>query len=441
MPVVISARGLSKRYRIGRRTEDTLRDALAAWARSVGSGSLVRRGPEISALTDASFDIHRGEAVGLIGRNGAGKSTLLKVLSRVTQPTSGTATLHGRVASLLEVGTGFHTELTGRENIFLSGAILGLPKAETAARFDEIVDFAGVEAFIDTPVKRYSSGMFVRLGFAVAAYLEADILLVDEVLAVGDFAFQRKCLGRMRNAASEGRTVVFVSHSMPAIRTLCDRALLLEDGRIVADGPVDQVVRRYLDAGSGSEGLISEETPRLTGTGEALIRRVRLVDATREPIGQVFFGQRFRVQILLRANRPIDDLAAEVGFSTPDGIRVATLTSLDRGADPISVGKGWWELEVEVNLTFQPGEYSLDVALHHWVESKLTIDWVERAVSFPALDVPESGQDHYVHFATSYRLTNVRGYVRAEGRWDEPRPGSPPEAEPSATIRASRSPQ
>jgi lipopolysaccharide transport system ATP-binding protein len=243
----ITVEGVSKRYRLGtaRGEYATLRDAIARPFRR-------RREPEVLARTtlwalrDVSFAVENGETVGFIGRNGAGKSTLLKVLSRITRPTEGRATIHGRVGSLLEVGTGFHAELTGRENIYLNGAILGLRRHEIDRRFDEIVAFSEVEEFLDTPVKRYSSGMTVRLAFAVAAHLEPEILLVDEVLAVGDIAFQRKCLGKMTEVASEGRTVLFVSHNMAVIQALCKRGLLLDGGIVRADGPVDDVVRQYL---------------------------------------------------------------------------------------------------------------------------------------------------------------------------------------------------
>ena len=251
----IEATGIGKKYRIGRRLDaqaglrETLSAAGSALARKIarrGVGSDAGDPPaEIWALRDVSFSMERGEALGVIGRNGAGKSTLFKVLARITDPTEGRARVRGRVASLLEVGTGFQGDLTGRENVYLNGAILGMKRAEIAARFDEIVAFAEVEKFIDTPVKRYSSGMYMRLAFAVAAHLEPEILIVDEVLAVGDAAFQAKCLARMRSLPDSGRTVLFVSHNMAAIRQLCERSLLLEQGRIVFDGPTEEAIDRY----------------------------------------------------------------------------------------------------------------------------------------------------------------------------------------------------
>jgi lipopolysaccharide transport system ATP-binding protein len=255
---VIAVGDLGKRYRTGITQGAfryrSMREDISSLTRRVASKQRGRTAEErfVWALRDVAFEVNRGEAVGLIGRNGSGKSTLLKVLSRITPPTEGTVRYLGRVGSLLEVGTGFHPELTGRENILLSGAILGMPKAEIVRRFDEIVEFADIPKFLDTPVKRYSSGMMVRLGFSVAAHLEPDILLVDEVLAVGDAEFQKKCLGRMDDLGSSGRTVIFVSHSMPTILRLCPRAILLDKGRVVKDGPAHQVVRTYLESGLGT---------------------------------------------------------------------------------------------------------------------------------------------------------------------------------------------
>lgn len=243
MSIAIRAEGLGKRYRLGQRPRyRTLRDTVAGW---FGGGGPAPETAHLWALRDATFEVAQGEVIGLVGRNGAGKSTLLKVLARVTAPTEGTAEVHGRLGSLLEVGTGFHPELTGRENVYLSGSILGMRRAEIAQRFDEIVAFSEVEAFLDTPVKHYSSGMQLRLGFAVAAHLAADVLLVDELLAVGDAAFQRKCLGKMRSVAENGRTVVFVSHNLGAVRRLCGRALWLAGGKIELAGDVESVLKAY----------------------------------------------------------------------------------------------------------------------------------------------------------------------------------------------------
>jgi lipopolysaccharide transport system ATP-binding protein len=288
--VAIRCEGIAKQYRIGERERyralrDVITDAVTAPFRRVRSGPQdssngngSNEETKVWALKDVSFEIKRGEVAGIIGRNGAGKSTLLKILSRITEPTRGSADIWGRVGSLLEVGTGFHPELTGRDNIFLNGAILGMRKTEIARKFDEIVAFAEVEKFIDTPVKRYSSGMYLRLAFAVAAHLQTEILIVDEVLAVGDAQFQKKCLGKMHDVSEGGRTVLFVSHNMTAVQSLCRRALMMNKGKLVADGPVALVVPRYL---RDSQGRMKDGhwTQPLSAPGNDLIRikRVRVL--------------------------------------------------------------------------------------------------------------------------------------------------------------------
>ena len=287
--IAIQAAGLGKRYRLGHRAAGykTLREvvveSLQAPARWWG-GQRRGRGAaeELWALHDTEFTIQQGEVVGLIGRNGAGKSTLLKLLSRITEPTTGYAEIRGRVGSLLEVGTGFHPELTGRENIYLNGAILGMARAEIVRKFDEIVAFAEVERFLDTAVKHYSSGMYLRLAFAVAAHLEPEILMVDEVLAVGDAAFQKKCLDKMQDVGQAGRTVVFVSHNMPAITRLCERAILLDEGTVKEDGPAAQVVGAYLRAGLGTTAEREWSVAAAPGQDVARLRavRVRAADGT-----------------------------------------------------------------------------------------------------------------------------------------------------------------
>jgi lipopolysaccharide transport system ATP-binding protein len=274
-PVAIRCEHIGKRYRLGEReTYKTLRDSLA----SLVSSSRHRAAQAtLWALDDVSFEVAPGAVLGIIGRNGAGKSTLLKILSRVTRPTRGRVLLHGHVASLLEVGTGFHPELTGRENIFLNGAILGMKRKEIIRRFDEIVAFAELERFLDTPVKRYSSGMYMRLAFAVAAHLEPEILIVDEVLAVGDAAFQKKCLGKMSTVASTGRTVLFVSHSMPAVQSLCQDVIWLDAGKVVERGRPADVIRQYLGSNdAGSTDRIWEDPASAPGNDRVRLRRARV---------------------------------------------------------------------------------------------------------------------------------------------------------------------
>ncbi|MCY7348379.1 MAG: polysaccharide ABC transporter ATP-binding protein [Pyrinomonadaceae bacterium] len=283
MTKVVKVENLSKVYQLGGTRHNSLRDALVGFLRQP---SLRSEKNKLFALQDVNFEVSEGETLGIIGNNGAGKSTLLKILSRITKPTSGTAELRGRVGSLLEVGTGFHNELSGRENIFLNGAILGMSRAEIERSFDEIVAFAEVEKFLDTPVKHYSSGMYMRLAFSVAAHLEPEILIVDEVLAVGDVAFQRKCLNKMRDVSQSGRTILFVSHDMSAITRICNRAIALSDGKIVGAGTATDVVREYL---SSSWGMTAErvfETDKNPPASEFVrLEKVRVIDENGETCG------------------------------------------------------------------------------------------------------------------------------------------------------------
>ena len=317
----IEARGLGKRYRIGheRQRYARLTDSLADGAAGA-LGWLLRR-PRIDsewfwALKDVSFELRHGDVLGVIGRNGAGKSTLLKILSRITEPSEGEARLFGRVGSLLEVGTGFHPELSGRENIFLNGSILGLSRAEIRRRFDEIVDFAGVEQFLDTPVKRYSSGMRVRLGFAVAAYLETEILIVDEVLAVGDVAFQNKSLAKMEDVAQAGRTVLFVSHNMAAVETICNRGILLDRGRIITTGSAREVVGKYLRSAIGLTAVDISERPDRQGDGRLRFQSVE---------SDVRTGAPSEIRFSYRARAALGRVAVSVGIFNSTGEGAAFL--------------------------------------------------------------------------------------------------------------------
>jgi lipopolysaccharide transport system ATP-binding protein len=327
---VISVEGLGKLYRIGEAqpSYQTLRDALASTFskpfRALRGGGASRGHKPHWALRDVSFGVERGQVVGIIGRNGAGKSTLLKVLSRITEPTEGRARVRGRVGSLLEVGTGFHLELTGRENIFLNGAILGMRKAEIRRRFDEIVAFAEVDKFIDTPVKWYSSGMYLRLEFAVAAHLDTEILFVDEVLAVGDASFQEKCLNKMREAATGGRTVLFVSHNMGAISGLCSRAIWLAGGRIVMDGPAREVVKEYLSDRPAARTADLDRL-RLKGYGDL----VRFTGIYMEGPPQIPFLSPLRFRLILESRQDFSGLSIGVAFSNSLGVPVAAIVPRD----------------------------------------------------------------------------------------------------------------
>lgn len=309
--IAIRVEDLGKRYRIGGPKESygTLRDSLVSLAQAPLQA--VRRGRsnghrEFWALRNVSFEVKRGEVLGVIGRNGAGKSTLLKILSRITEPTTGYAEIRGRVGSLLEVGTGFHPELTGRENIYLNGAILGMKKAEIDRAFDEIVEFAEIEKFLDTPVKRYSSGMYMRLAFSIAAHLEPEILIVDEVLAVGDASFQKKCLGKMGDVAQEGRTVLFVSHNMAAVESLCRRVVVLAAGNVVCDQHPTTAIARYIAlAQSPNDGQTGITTDHRDGTGRVRFHNLAFFDAsTSEPLQQIRTGQTIRFRLGYRIADP-----------------------------------------------------------------------------------------------------------------------------------------
>jgi len=397
---IVSVKGLSKRYQIGEHAgygslRDEIVNAVTSPFRWFRQGENSRATSTcLWALDDVSFDVREGEVLGIIGGNGAGKSTLLKILSRITEPTRGEVRIRGRVASLLEVGTGFHPELTGRENVFLNGSLLGMRATEIRDRFDEIVSFSEIEEFIDTPVKRYSSGMYVRLAFAVAAHLEPEILIVDEVLAVGDVAFQKKCLGKMSDVARGGRTVLFVSHNMAAVRKLCSRGVLLEGGKLTYNGPADTAVESYLDEGEFGEGngpvhirqnlsaahqagfaiesiaLLSKngEVPRDLKTGDSILLRIQYVAERR------FMGAEFIVSCKSEWGEEI----------------FRTTTSYGTG-DSLDQVEGPGTLELEVNdLPLLGGNYYLALARegisYHFV--------LERAIhlEFTPTDVYGSGQ-------------------------------------------------
>jgi len=329
--LAIKVENLAKQYVIGMASarHDTLRDQIVDAVGSIfrRNGHSPARDNTIWALKDISFDINRGEAVGLIGRNGAGKSTFLKILSRITEPTLGFAEIRGRVASLLEVGTGFHGELTGRENIFLNGAILGMKKAEIKRKFDEIVAFSEVEKFIDTPVKRYSSGMYVRLAFAVAAHLEPEILIVDEVLAVGDHEFQKKCLGKMDNVAKEGRTVLYVSHNMESITRLCTRVIMLQNGRILRDGEANEVVQSYLGQGmSGATSSYRQPVPP-SPKHDAWISAVDLLDDNGSPRETFVTGEPMRFRITFELTQACSHIEVGLALTNYKGHEIAAPNS------------------------------------------------------------------------------------------------------------------
>jgi len=403
--IAIRVENLSKRYHIGQRERyKALRDVLPRlitapfrFLRHHSQPAIRNRQSDlIWALKGVSFEVKRGEVVGIIGRNGAGKTTLLKVLSRITEPTEGYAEVHGRVGSLLEVGTGFHPELTGRENIYLNGAILGMKKAEIEHKFDEIVAFAEVEKFMDTPVKYYSSGMYVRLAFAVAAHLEPEILLVDEVLAVGDAAFQKKCLGKMGDVAKEGRTVLFVSHNMAAVRNLCSRALLLKEGQIRSSGIVEDVVQEYLTNIYGSEQtnhmLLAERRDR-SGSGN-----VRVVAFQARAWGsedgspRTGAGAEFLVGYAARQELPISRLYVGIAVRDALGTGVFFCSTAMTNSDFHDIPpKGQVVCRID-SLPLIPGRYWVDIKL---LDDEGQADYVASAASFTVVDSGDSGFTAY----------------------------------------------
>ena len=376
MKPIISVQNLSKRYKLGVFNAKTLREEaealLSRFSRRKGDGrSEIRdrgqssnshllspsaQSADFWALRDVSFDVQPGEVIGVIGRNGAGKSTLLKILSRITEPTSGEARIRGRVASLLEVGTGFHPELTGRENVFLNGAILGMSKAEIRSKFDEIVEFAEIEKFIDTPVKRYSSGMYVRLAFAVAAHLEPEILIVDEVLAVGDFEFQRKCLGKMKEVGTSGRTVLFVSHNLGAVQALCQRGIWLRSGRLVCDGPADDVCRQYMESAmSDAKTVVSANGP-LSKTVNILRVAVKTSDGR---VSQtVPRDEAFVVEATLETSETLPKFQCFMGVSASETRVFTKRHAIAR--DPFPVGEKTFRFEIPP-MFLRPGFYEIGV--------------------------------------------------------------------------------
>ena len=396
--IAIRVDNLGKMYRIGHRERhDTLRDALVHgfWPRITRMTQRVRRNSGNSshswqddilwALKDVSFEVKRGEVVGIIGRNGAGKSTLLKILSRITEPTTGRVDMYGRVGSLLEVGTGFHPELTGRENIYLSGAILGMKRAEIDRRYDEIVAFAEIERFLDTPVKRYSSGMYVRLAFAVAAHLEPEILLVDEVLAVGDAAFQKKCLGKMGDVAHEGRTVLFVSHNMAAVQNLCRRGVLLEQGQVTSNGPVDGVVPHYIRSLklATERGVVENE--QREGNGRLRFKGFYVKGADGSVLDCLASGQDVLIELPYRAASAIagSQVAMSVGFYSFLGQPLFLCRSDLQGTEYVDLPPTGSVFCRIPRLPLPPGEFTVN--LHCEINGSVA-DWVRNAASVTVIE-------------------------------------------------------
>jgi len=414
---VIAIDSISKRYLIGKKVSyGSLREeialALASPFRRRRKDSGLDEGNEMLwALKDVSFDVNEGEVVGIIGKNGAGKSTLLKILSRITDPTDGRITMRGRIASLLEVGTGFHPELTGRENIFLNGALLGMSNAEIRRKFEEIVAFSEIEKFLDTPVKRYSSGMYVRLAFAVAAHLEPEILIIDEVLAVGDSAFQQKCLGKMGEVAKGGRTILFVSHNMAAVKKLCTKAVLLEGGRVAAEGGVEEVATEYLNSGDVEEGT---EPVRITGIPyhskkiDFTIDKIEITDLKGREITNISTGDSIRLRVYYTAEKKLLVPGLRLSCKTRFNMELFRLSTTPISGYDIKeiYGQGFFELVLN-EIPMLGGVYFMDIGLHRaGVELYFNLEGVVRLNVMPT-DVYGSG----------FAMDNQRGLISIKHEW------------------------
>lgn len=406
---IIKVEHLSKKYILKHQNKESytaLRDVIANKAKNILSTKpsiANHKSEEFWALNDISFEVNQGDRVGIIGRNGAGKSTLLKILSRIVTPTKGCITIEGRVASLLEVGTGFHPELTGRENIFLNGSILGMGKSEIKSKFDEIVEFAEVEKFLDTPVKRYSSGMYVRLAFAVAANLDPEILIVDEVLAVGDAAFQKKCLGKMQDVSSKGRTVLFVSHNIGVIQKLCNKGVLLQNGIIKTSGNIDNVINSYIE----DAGHISTEYffNKLNSEQQAAyVTKLGIEDIDGNPVTEIPIGKPWKVTVYFTVNNNTKGLV--VGLGMINSLEIPVRTSWNLAQDFIP--GNYKATFIEETIKFTPGRYRLLVGLSI---NTVSIQYLDKEMYMYISDVVESQEDSVLQNTNGILLNQMKMYV------------------------------
>ncbi|MGE0375466.1 MAG: ABC transporter ATP-binding protein [Planctomycetaceae bacterium] len=423
---------IGKRYQLGLREKanQTFREAVVDMA-----SAPLRRLKHLSgraeaagafwALRDISFDVPEGEVLGIIGHNGAGKSTLLKILSRITEPTEGRAVVRGRVASLLEVGTGFHNELTGRENVYLNGAILGMSKADIDRKFDEIVDFAGVERFLDTAIKHYSSGMKVRLAFAVAAHLEPEILIIDEVLAVGDQEFQNKCLGKMNEVATSGRTVFFVSHNMPAVEALCESCLLLSGGRVLDQGAASEIVSEYLRGHAEVSGdvLLVEHSGRHAAV-KPVITRMRVVNQDGVTASQIGLGEDVHFEVDVAPDKPLRYARLAIRFFNSIGQRIVTCHSEYQHPAPLAINECVTVRCTMHDCRMAPGRYTIALQLDEYqqrldfIESACSFDVVPRDIYGTGRTLPPNTAMFFPH--VEWQMVNVR--QEGSGRLSAPAP-------------------
>jgi lipopolysaccharide transport system ATP-binding protein len=403
MGTIITAEKISKAYQLGQFSTGTLSQDIQRWVSTIfgkedsfskigeiNSSTKNSKNNTVWSLKDISFEIKQGDIVGIIGKNGAGKSTLLKILSQVTAPTIGTIKVKGRIASLLEVGTGFHPELTGRENIFLNGAILGMRKAEISKKLDEIIAFSGVERYIDTPVKRYSSGMFVRLAFAVAAHLESEILIVDEVLAVGDAEFQQKCLGKMKDVSKSGRSVLFVSHNLEAVKNLCNKGMLLNQGRLLISGDIDEATDAYMKLNSKFESTKIIEAPPIIGELPGYVTKITILDDNENECSEIPIGQKWKVKIKLNILNKINHFIIGLGIKTQLGLPLMTSWS-----SKIDIDEGVYEVIFEQSeIIISTGVYSLTIGLSSF---KRTFQYLESVMNFSISEISYINDDRVIN--------------------------------------------
>lgn len=413
--MIISVENIGKQYRLG---EYNLKSAFADIRQSLFGGKKEAAendrtqagGKYVWALQDINFNVNAGEVLGIIGKNGAGKSTLLKVLSRVTDPSVGSIKIKGRIGSLLEVGTGFHPDLTGRENIFLNGAILGMTKSEIRSKFDEIVDFAGIQKYIDTPVKRYSSGMYVRLAFAVAAHLEPEILIVDEVLAVGDAEFQEKCVGKMKSVSGEGRTVLFVSHNMGTIRSLCTRGILLRNGKMVLDSNIETAIDSYLKTNAKrlSDGSIPEGAS-LQNSGDGRITSIKTSDFKNEATSDFFYNSPIHLEIDFDSEIELD--RALIGIQIKNSLN-ESIQDFVNVYDNVNLGvrKGRNTYKVTLNNAMHPGKYYLNITLARF--NGVPLDSLESIVELNISNMGEIAE-------SGYPFAWYNGYLKGSATWQQ----------------------
>ncbi|MBS1635494.1 MAG: ABC transporter ATP-binding protein [Bacteroidetes bacterium] len=423
---VIEISNLGKQYRLGQIGTGSIADDFKKWWYQVrgkenpflkvgeeNDRSKAGKSDYVWALRDVNLRVNEGDVMGIIGKNGAGKSTLLKILSRTTAPTVGEYKIRGRVASLLEVGTGFHPDLSGRENIFLNGAILGMKTQEIRAKFDEIVDFSGVERYIDTPVKRYSSGMYVRLAFAVAAHLDPEILIVDEVLAVGDQEFQDKCLGKMKSVSAAGRTVLFVSHNLVSIKQLCTKAVFMKNGTLKKTGATTEIIEEYLNDGNTQlqDGTIPEDMLRQFATGDAYFRKIEVLNLSEQMVSELAFNEPFKVKLLLEVLKPLFNVMININICNTLGEPIAfAAEKKDSVYAARSFEPGYHEILVEFDLNLLPSNYKLTVGISH-MKSGVTIDWVEGVSTFKV------GKISY-NMHADYPWDSTHGYVEPVTQWN-----------------------